>query len=347
MKILEISSFEEPIPPVKYGGIELVVHNVTEGLVEAGHEVHLLAPGNSHTSAHLVPYMEKSLREMYPSDDLAFWRDFHNFYLTGQILKKIREIQPDIVHNHTGWRVLALSHLIDRPVVHTLHHPLTIRKHVEMFKRFPQTHYVSISDSQRKPMPELNWAGTVYNGIDVDRFEFSAKKQDYFAFLGRISPEKGIDVIIQMILQTPYTLKIAAKLDPADLQYYEEKVKPFIDGEKIKFIGEVDHAGKNELLKNAKASLTWLNRDESFGLAYTESMACGTPVIINPLGSPAELIEDGKTGFLVTTVDEMRKRLDDVDTILPQDCRDRVEKYFSKQAMVRGYEKIMKRLVSA
>jgi glycosyltransferase involved in cell wall biosynthesis len=346
MKIVEIASFEEPIPPLKYGGIELVVHNVTEGLVAAGHEVYLLASGDSHTSAHLVPYLPKSLREMYPFEELSFWRDFHNFYLTGQMVERIKEIKPDIVHNHTGWRLMAFSGVLDCPMISTIHHPLTIRKHLEMFKRFPDANYVSISDSQRKPMQNLNWVGTVYNGIDVTAFEFSDVKQDYFAFLGRVSPEKGLGALVQMFKKTPYKLKIAAKLDPADQAYYETEVKPYIDGEKIQFLGEVDHNGKNELLKNAKASVTWLNRDEPFGLAYTESMACGTPVIINPLGSPSELIVDGKTGFLVNTLSEMEDRLSRIDEIDPRDCRDRVAAHFSQEAMVRGYLRIMESVLS-
>lgn len=346
MRILEIASFEEPVPPEKYGGIELVVSNVTEGLVDAGHDVYLLASGDSKTKAHLIPYMEKSMRKMHTSEELPFWRDFYNFYLVGQIIERINEIRPDVVHNHIGWRLLAFSHTLPCPMITTMHNPLSIRKHIEMYKRFPMANYVSISNSQRDPMPELHWVGTVYNGIDVDLFEMSKEKKDYFAFLGRISPEKGIGEIVKMIKRTDYKLKIAAKIDQADQEYYEKEVKPYIDGEQIQFLGEVDHAGKNKVLKDAKASLTWLNRAEPFGLAYVESMACGTPVIINPIGSPPELIVNGKTGFLVNTIEEMRERMADVEMIDPAVCRQHVRDNFSVNKMTDGYIDIFNRVIS-
>ncbi|MDQ3099248.1 MAG: glycosyltransferase family 4 protein [bacterium] len=346
MKILEIASFEESLPPEKYGGIELVVSNVTEGLVAAGQDVYLMASGDSKTSAHLISYFEKSMRAMHPVAEHAFWRDFYNFYLVGQILETINKIKPDIVHNHIGWRLLSFSHLLPCPMMTTMHNPLSIRKHIEMYKRFPQANYISISNSQRSPMPELNWLGTVYNGIDVSRFDFQAEKQDYFAFLGRISPEKGLGAIIQMIRKTKHKLKIGAKLDSSDQEYYEKEVKPYLDGEQIQFLGELDHTAKNELLKNAKASLTWLNRAEPFGLAYVESMACGTPVIINPIGSPAELIINGRTGFLVDTIEQMAQRLDEVDSLDHSLCREQVQKNFSIEKMVDDYIEIAEKLIT-
>ncbi len=344
MRILEVAPFEESVPPLKYGGIELVVHNVTEGLVQSGQEVFLLASGDSQTKATLIPYFEQSMRKMYPLQEHDFWRDFYNFYLVGQILERVREIKPDIIHNHIGWRLMAFSHLLPCPMMTTIHNPLSIKKHIEMYKRFPEANYISISNSQREPLKDINWVGTVYNGIEVEKFELETKKRDYFAFLGRISPDKGIAEVIQMILKTDYKLKIGAKVDSLDVEYYEKEVKPYIDGKQIEFLGELKHEEKNELLKYAKASLTWINRAEPFGLAYVESMACGTPVIINPVGSPAEIIVDGKTGFLVNSLEEMKEKLDRVEDIDPATCRKHVLDNFSVRKMVDGYMDIARKL---
>ncbi len=345
MKILEVAAIEEQVPPVKYGGLELVVSNVTEGLVEKGHDVTLIASGNSVTKACLVSLLPQSLRESVPTSEIDKWRDFYNYYYSAWVMEKIREIKPDVVHNHIGWRLLMFSHLIDVPMVTTMHQPLSLFKYAETFKKFPEANYVSISDSQREPMLNVNWVATVYNGIDVQKFEVGTGERNYFAFLGRISPEKGVADICRMIKQTSHTLKIAAKIDSADMKYYEAEVKPLIDGQQIQFLGEVDHTGKNELLKNARASLTWLNRAEPFGLAYVESMACGTPVIINPIGSPAELIENGRNGFLVHSLDEMREKLNNVDSLDRKYCREVVEQKFSTEAMVKGYEKVFERVI--
>lgn len=171
-----------------------------------------------------------------------------------------------------------------------------------------------------------------------------AKDRDYFAFLGRTSPEKGLKEIIHMIKKTKYKLKIAAKLDTSDMDYFNAEIKPHIDGKQIEFIGEIGPNEKNEFLGKAKALLLWLNWEEPFGLVVTEAMACGTPVIVNPRGSMPELIKSGQTGFLVNSLDEMQTSLDAVGKINPSDCRTHVEKNFSAQKMTSDYLKLAGRL---
>jgi glycosyltransferase involved in cell wall biosynthesis len=346
MRIVEIAPWEEPVPPAKYGGTELVVYNVTEGLVEKGHEVYLLASGESKTSAKLVPIMEKSLRKMYDEKDIDAWRNYWKFAKLAYILEVINNLKPDIVHNNLNWRMILFSKFLPCPMMSTIHGPLSALNERQTYGMFPHANYVSISDNQRKAMPELNWVKTVYNGIDVNAFEFGSDERDYFAFLGRTSPEKGLKEICQTIKKTKHKLVIAAKVDSVDIPYFENEIKPHIDGDQIKFIGEVDHAGKVELLKKAKGLLLWLNWEEPFGLVVTEAMACGAPVIVNPRGSMRELVEDGKTGFLVNTLEEMAQKLDQIDSIDHLYCRNHVIQHFSKEKMVSDYIDLAKELIA-
>lgn len=347
MKYLLVAPFEEPVPPNKYGGTELVVSNITEELVARGYEVYLVASGDSQTSANLLPVFSKSLRSLAKDNtEFATMRDYWKFSSMGKIMEYINEIKPDIVHNHLNWRLVTFSNLISQPMITTTHGPLTSVSEREAYTAFPKGNYVSISDNQRKALPDINWVQTVYNGIDVDKFDFNAQpKGDYFVFLGRTTPEKGLAEICKLIKESPYKLKIAAKVDPVDEAYFTKEIQPHIDGEKIEYLGEVDHQGKNALLKDAKGLLMWLNWEEPFGLVVTEAMACGTPVIINKRGSMPELIKDGKTGFLVDTLEDMRKRLDEINTINRADCREHVVNHFAVQQMVDGYLDLAKRLI--
>lgn len=347
MRILEVAAFDEPVPPHKYGGTELVVANICEGMIESGHDVYLAAAGDSRTRAKLVPIVDKSLRNIYQEHDLTLQRDFYRIYSLSKILDIVNEVKPDIIHNHLSWRLIHFAKHFPCPIMSTMHGPMNDIRVIQTARMFSDSPLISISDNQRLPAPDLNWAGTVYNGIDVQAFDLEAQKHDYFAFLGRIAKEKGIAEICRMIKKTNHKLKIAAKIDSSDTEYYENEVKPLIDGEQIEFLGEVDHAGKNELLKNAKALLLWLTWEEPFGLVVAESNACGTPVIVNPRGSMRELIVDGKNGFLVDSLDEMRIKLDHVGSIDSVWCRMHVQNNFSKEKMVADYIEVAEKLLSA
>jgi glycosyltransferase involved in cell wall biosynthesis len=345
MRIVQLAPLEEPVPPRKYGGTELVVYNLIEETVKMGHEVYLLGTGDSQVAGHLVPVIPKSLRVAYGPEEIDKWRDFLKIFHISTVMKLIREINPDIVHNHLSWRLIQFSEFIECPMYTTVHGPITALHERYTYEQNADAHYVSISNNQRKAMPDLNWVTTIYNGIDTSIFPFDNNtNREYFAFLGRTSPEKGLKEICAMIKETQYQLKIAAKVDSVDKQYFEEEIQPLIDDEQIVFLGEVDHDGKVELLQGAKALLLWLNWEEPFGLAVIEAMACGTPVIVNKRGSMPEIITHEESGFLVDSLDEMRERLADVSRIDPQACRDLVEKKFSAKVMAKEYLKLAGRL---
>lgn len=348
MKIIQTVPLEETLPPLKYGGTELVAHLITEELVKRGHEVYLLAAGGSKTSAKLIPIVSKPIRQMYDQKALPAWRDYWKMASVSKIIHHINEIKPDIIHNHFAWRLILFEELIKYPMLSTIHGPLTSVTEVQTYSNHSNHPYISISNNQRKALPKINWLQTVYNGIDTEKFEVSRNQSNrkYFAFLGRTSPEKGLAEIIQMIQKTKEKLVIAAKVDSVDEEYFAKKIKPFIDGKKIKFLGEVDHKGKEKLLRGAKALLLWLNWEEPFGLVVTEANACGTPVIVNQRGSMPELLVDGINGFLINSIEEMKDKLAMTSLILPSKCRARVEEYFSIKSMVNDYLKAYEKVIS-
>jgi glycosyltransferase involved in cell wall biosynthesis len=342
MKIVQVAPWEETVPPKKYGGTELVVSNITEELVKRGHEVYLIAAGNSKTKAHLIPSFPKTLREEYPTNkytekQIEGFRSYWKFAKLSEIISTINELKPDIVHNHLNWRFILFGQFVDAPYVSTVHGSIDTLNEQETYKRHPNVNYISISNNQRKGMPQLNWIETVYNGIDVHNFGLGDGSGGYFVFLGRTTPEKGLAEICKMIKGTKHKLKIAAKIDAVDLKYYETEVKPYVDGNQIEYVGEVDHAGKRALLEKAAGLLMWLNWEEPFGLVVPEANACGTPVIINPRGSMKELIREGVNGYLVNTLDEMKKRLDDVSKLDRKKVREDAVQRFSVEKMVDDY----------
>jgi glycosyltransferase involved in cell wall biosynthesis len=236
--------------------------------------------------------------------------------------------------------------LLHCPVVTTLHGTLTDPTEQEMFTLHHETPYISISDSQRRYGPHLNYVDTVYNGIQVKRFEFNNRPKDYLAFLGRINPQKGPEYAIKIAKKTNQRLIIAAKIDPIDESYFEQVVEPLIDGDQISFIGEVDHAGKVDLLKNARALISPLQWDEPFGIVNIEALACGTPVITINRGSMPEIIVDGKVGYLCSNIDEMIARVADINKIDRKACRDHVKKQFTAQGMAKHYLQVYETLLT-
>jgi glycosyltransferase involved in cell wall biosynthesis len=214
-----------------------------------------------------------------------------------------------------------------------------------MHNYFREAPFVSISNSQRRHSPKLNYVDTVYHGIYPEEFEFNDKPEDYLLFLGRIHPQKGPTHAIRIAKQTGQKLIMAAKIDPDEIQYFRRQVRPHIDGKQIIFVGEVGHEEKVKLLKNARAVLLPLQWDEPFGIVNIEAMACGTPVITMRRGSASEIIEDGKTGFLCRNIGEIRAAIDKIDTIDRRYCRQYVEEHFTAHTMAENYIKVFDKLV--
>jgi glycosyltransferase involved in cell wall biosynthesis len=344
LKIVLLAPFEEPVPPKKYGGTELIVYNLAEELVGLGHDVTLIASGDSTTTAKLVPAVDEAIRTLTkarnPQTRMAL-----KYQGLANALNIVVNGKFDILHNHYGWQLLMFKQLLNCPIITTLHGTLADPTEQEMYSLHREMPYISISESQRLHGPQLNYVDTVYNGIQVERFEFNDQPKDYLAFLGRISPQKGPEYAIELAKKTNQRLIIAAKIDPVDESYFRQIVEPLIDGEQISFIGEVDHTAKVDLLKYAKALISPLQWDEPFGIVNVEALACGTPVITINRGSMPEILIDGKTGFLCSNIDEMISRVADIDTINRQACRDHVEQYFTAHGMAEHYLKTYESLL--
>lgn len=342
LRIAQLVPFEETVPPTKYGGTELVASNLSDGLVKQGHDVTLFSVGGSKTTAKLVKIFPGPLRAHTGAE--VKQRESLKFMGVGKVLTAVVKGKFDIVHNHIGWRVLPFTDIIPHPVVTTLHGPLDIEYQRMVYKPYSHTPFVSISNNQRKPL-KLNYAATVYNGIRVDRFDYLEKKDDYLAFLGRMSPEKGPVQAIQVAKKTKRRLIMAAKVDQVDVKYFNEKVKPLIDGKQIKFLGEVGHEGKSQLLSHAAGLLALIQWEEPFGLFMAEANACGTPVIAMARGAAPEVIAHKKTGYLVHSTEEAAKMVAKLGDIKPKDCRARAQAHFSTEAMVAGYVHVYEKLV--
>ena len=344
MKIAQIAPFEEPVPPKKYGGTERIVYHLTEELVKNGHNVTLFATGDSKTSAKLLSIFPKALRSIKIGQNLKA-REAYKLIGLAKVIGILLKENFDIIHNHIGWRFLPFIKILKTKVVTTLHGPLDIGYQRFIYQKFPNSYYISISKNQREPLPKLNFVGNVYNGIDIRSFPFKEKSGNYLAFLGRMSPEKGPLEAIKIAKKMKMKLVMAAKIDLVDKEYFSKKIEPLIDNRMIKFIGEVGHKKKVQLLQNAKATLVPINWREPFGLVLTESMSCGTPVIAFKRGSVPEIIKDKKTGFIVKNVDEAVESLKKIDQIDRRDCRKWVEEKFTSEKMANGYEKIYSKVL--
>jgi glycosyltransferase involved in cell wall biosynthesis len=332
MRILQLAPLWESVPPPAYGGTEAVVSLLTEELVRRGHEVILAASGDSKTSATLLATYERSLRR---ADDLAD-RNPYDWMHIAMALREAREC--DIVHNHAGELPMAMSHVIDTPMLTTLHCLVTPDSQF-VWDRYAGT-YNTISKSQRPVQTALGRArflGHVYNAIDVESFPFEAEKGDDLLFLSRVAPEKGPHLAVEVAKLLGRRLLIAGKVDAYDRRFFEEVMRDLIDGEQIVFLGEADAARKRDLYKRARCLLMPLTWEEPFGLVMPEAMACGTPVIALRRGSAPELIVHGRTGFVVDTVEEMAEAVRHVDTIDPYACREHVRANFSPAIMAENY----------
>ncbi len=343
MKIAQIAPLAESVPPKLYGGTERVVSYLTEELVRLGHDVTLFASGDSETSARLVACSQRALRlDSRVKDPLA--------HLT-LMLERVRQHahEFDILHFHVENVHLPLFRPMARKTVTTMHGRLDGPDLPPLYREFSDMPLVSISDSQRKPLPFANWAGTVYHGLAREVCPFNPAVRDparggYFAFLGRVSPEKRLDRAIDIARRANVRLRIAAKVDAADEDHFRAHIVPLLGQPGIEFVGEVNEAQKPTFLGNAIALLFPIEWPEPFGLAMIEAMSCGTPVIAWPHGSVPEVVEDGVTGYIVDSIEDAVAALEKAARLDRLRVRERFEQRFSAARMAQDYLSIYRAL---
>ncbi len=335
LKIAILSPIAWRTPPRDYGPWELVASNIAEGLVKRGHEVTLFATKESITEGDLHAVCHTGYEED-KSINSDVWRLLH----ISEIFERADDF--DIIHNHFDFTPLTFSKLTKTPILTTIHGFSSPEIYPIYEKYNENTHYVSISDSDRHE--KLDYVDTVHNGINIDEFNYNPAGGDYLVFLGRICYEKGTYECIQIAKKSNKKLIIAGIIQEKD--YFKKYIEPFIDGEQIKFIGPVNPEKRNELLGNALATLHPVMRPERFGLIMPESFACGTPVIGFDKGSIKEVINDGKTGFIVNNIDEAVEAVKKIDNINRIDCRIEAVEKFSVEKMVEGYLKVYNKILT-
>ncbi len=340
LRIAQVAPLHVAVPPEKYGGTERVIALLTDGLVQVGHDVTLFATGDSQTEARLVPVVPHGLRFDEPNQVFAA----HITLLT-EVYQRRREF--DIIHSHLEALTLPFATQAGPPTVLTFHSRLDLPEVVQMLREYPYANCVSISDSQREPVPDINWVATVNHGIEVDSFPFRPDPGDYLAFVGRIAPEKGPEHAIEIARRAGVPLKIAAKVDTKDRDYFEQRVKPLLCDPLVEFLGMVDEDGKRDLMSHALALLLPLEWPEPFGMVFIEALACGTPVLTRPRGSAPELVTDGTTGFVRETDDELADAVRALPGISRRACREYAEEYCSTRRMTCGYVEVYRTLIGA
>jgi glycosyltransferase involved in cell wall biosynthesis len=331
MRIAQVSPLFEAVPPKLYGGTERVVYSLTEELVAMGHDVTLFASGDSITSATLAPMRKEALR----LDPTVM--DWVATYMRMIELIYRRADEFDIIHFHIDYFPLALFSRQRTPFLTTLHGRLDLKEFKEVYELYPDAPTVSISNSQRKPIPHINWVRTVLHGMPANLLTPQPVTPSYFAFLGRISPEKGVDKAIRIAGRAGVKLKIAAKVDKADQNYFDTEIKPLLSQGHVEFIGEIDDSQKPAFLSGAKALLFPIDWPEPFGLVMIESMACGTPVIAFNCGSVPEVMDDGISGFIVNNEDEAVAAIGRLDQLDRTRVRAQFDRRFTSRRMAQDY----------
>ncbi len=341
MRIAQVAPLFESVPPKLYGGTERVVSYLTEELVRQGHEVTLFASGDSETSARLVPCCPKAL-----------WRDPncretlpHHVRLVERVAREAHRF--DVIHFHLDYIHFPVVGRLPCPTVTTLHGRLHTPDHQPLFEAYPGVPLVSISDDQRRPVPGANWAGTVYHGLPRDIHTFREAPGTYLAFLGRVSPEKGLDTAVEIARRAGMPLKVAAKIYAEEAHYFEDVIQPLFRASPwVEFVGEVGGKRKDEFLGNAHAVLFPINWAEPFGLVMIEAMACGTPVVAFRRGSVPEVMTDGVTGFVVDDVPGAVAAVGRVASLSRRSCRRSFVERFDAARMARDYLAVYRRLAA-
>ncbi|GAB4540545.1 MAG: glycosyltransferase family 4 protein [Thermodesulfovibrionia bacterium] len=340
LRIGIISPLWKPLPPERYGGTELVVSQLVEGLVKRGHKVIVFASGDSKTSARIVAVTEKNLYDTFGSFK---WDNLEYDILEVEKVARFSS-EFDVLHNHNGFVPLVITPLIKTPMITTLHSSLSPQPE-SLAKAFKDRLFVSISNAQRNLAPYLNYIKTVYHGIDIERFPFSHTSGDYLLFLGTFSPYKGPDIAIRIARELKIPIVLTGEIRKEFEDFYRDEIASKEDGKDVIIKGEINFEEKVELLKNAMALLMPVRWQEAFGLVMIEAMACGTPVIGFNRGAIPEIIEDGKTGFVVNSVEKAEEAVLKIHKIDRTYCRKMVNERFSLKRMVDEYESLYKELI--
>ncbi len=335
------------VPPRGQGGTERIAHEMIEGFVKKGYKVTLFGAGPYSGSARYIRIFSRTIAER--KIDTTYTEASRPLRLELAYIAKVmeelidREKEFDIVFNHMrgGYLLLPLSLFLKLPIISVLHLPL-FTEAANVFAAYKKPGLVTISNSQRKGFPEINYLATVYNGVNLKEFSFGEKPADYFVFMGALAEHKNPKDAILAALKNKSNLLLAGgkKREP----YFSEQLKPLINNKTVRYIGEVGGRERINLLKKAKALIFPIKWQEPFGLVMIEAMACGTPVIAYPNGAAREVIEHGQTGFIVRNVKGLSRAMKEIDKIDRRKCRQRVENHFTNQIMVEKYEKIMKKL---
>jgi glycosyltransferase involved in cell wall biosynthesis len=338
MRIAQIAPLVLPVPPGRYGGTERVIHDLTEGLVERGHEVTLFASGDSRTSADLQAVVPRALWQEQGADPLAA-----DFLMHARALRQAGEF--DIVHAHTGYNAFAFAAGMRPPLVTTLHGRLDTPHMVDILRAFPEVHLVSISEDQRTPAPDASWSATIPHGLALKDYPFDAEGGAGLCFISRMSPEKAPHVAIDIAIAAGMPITLAGRTDPLDRAYFEREVQPRLGHPLVKFCGEIGHAEKLGLFARSRALLFPIDWPEPFGLVMIEAMACGTPVVARPKGSVPEVVRDGVAGLLADDPRSLAEAVKAVHRLDRHACRRHVESHFSLATMIDRYEQLYRRLL--
>lgn len=344
LRIAQVAPLYEAVPPGAYGGTERIIATLCDGLVAAGHDVTLFAPETSATAARLEAF-EKPLRERFSAEEMNSVAPHLHLEMMAEIAARASDF--DIIHSHLDVLALPFTRLVDTPAVLTLHGRLDLDFVRELLPRYGSVPLVSISDDQRCAVDDLDltWAATVYNGLDLRRYQDAAHdREGYLAFVGRIAHEKGPLAAIEVSRRSGVPLRMAAKVDPTDVTYYEEDVAPQMRDNDVDFLGEITEEEKPAFYAGARATLFPSDWPEPFGLVMIESLAAGTPVIALRRGSVPEVIEDGVTGFICDDVDEMADAVRRIGELDPEACR-RGAQRFTAERMCRGYVDVYRSLL--
>jgi glycosyltransferase involved in cell wall biosynthesis len=337
MRIAQIAPLHEAVPPKLYGGTERVVSFLTEELVNLGHDVTLFASGDSVTSADLHASWPRALR-LDPAirDPIA-----PHMLMMEHVARRMDDF--DVLHFHMDYWPFSFFSRQDVPFITTLHGRLDLPELQPVFNTFNKVPVVSISDSQRRPLPQANFVRTVLHGLPENLLTPQPSKRDYLAFLGRICPEKGVDKAIRIARASGVKLKIAAKIDKVDAEYFEQKIRPML-GDGVELIGEINDDQKPEFLSGARGLLMPIDWPEPFGLVMIEAMACGTPVIAFNRGSVPEVIEDGLTGFIVEDETSAISAVGRLGELTTRGIRHRFETRFTARRMAEDYLSVYRQL---